>query len=67
VLRSTKEAHSCDPFGQVAYMVSYFPPISSLDVWLAFVHLAHNEKFVLGFFLNSLCSYVPSISSDNSE
>jgi len=34
-------------------MVSYFPPISSLNIQLIFVHLADNIKSVLGFLLYS--------------
>jgi hypothetical protein len=33
--------------------VSYFPPVSSLDVRLIFVLLAHNVNFVLKFFMYS--------------
>jgi len=44
-------------------MVSYFPPISSLNIKLIFVLLADNIKFVLGFIPDSFYSYVPSLSS----
>jgi len=38
-----------------------------LDVSLIFVLLADEVKFVLGLFLYSVPSHVPSISSDYSE
>jgi hypothetical protein len=47
-------------------MVSYLPPIPSLDIQLIFVLMADDIKFVLGFFLYSF-SHIHPISSDNSE
>jgi len=50
----------CQVSGHMAVMVSYFPLISSLDIWLIFVLLVDNTKFAFGFFLYSLCSCVQS-------
>jgi hypothetical protein len=48
-------------------MVLYFFPTSLLEVRLIFILLVDNVKITSEFFLCSFSSYVPSISSDNSE